>query len=278
MNHKHRVKVRYVLVVMMSMFVPIGAARADTRSDAVITLKAQSALHAAAGLRMTAVHVDALDGRVTLYGKVRTQKDKAFATANVEGLAGVVDVRNILQVVGPSDKERVKQSDDAVKADVQRTLSADRSLDDSRITVASVSNGVVLLDGTAASANDIVRAFASTGDRPGVRRVYSEIDAQRAIVAPSEARHAGIPVEAASTIGRKTVDAEDDTIRVSVMRALTDLDALGNAGIRVMVKDGVVWLNGSVPTWEGNSSRLHAVRSVTGVRSINNSVRVVALQ
>ena len=77
-------------------------------------------------------------------------------------------------------------------------------------------------------------------------------------------------------IQREPVDAEDDVIRRGVKRALVDLDARGNAEIQVRVKDGVVWLSGSVPTWEGNSARLHAARSVTGVRSINNGVRVVA--
>jgi len=45
----------------------------------------------------------------------------------------------------------------------------------------------------------------------------------------------------------------------------------------VRVTEGVVWLTGSVPTWQGNSSRLDAARSVTGVRSIINELRVVAL-
>jgi len=41
----------------------------------------------------------------------------------------------------------------------------------------------------------------------------------------------------------------------------------------VLVKDGVVYLQGTIPSWQGNSSRLHATRSVTGVRSIFNELR-----
>ena len=72
-------------------------------------------------------------------------------------------------------------------------------------------------------------------------------------------------------------DAEDDVIRRGVTRALLDLDARENADIRVLVADGVVRLTGSVPTWEGNSSRVHATRSLTGVRSILNELRVVTV-
>ena len=42
--------------------------------------------------------------------------------------------------------------------------------------------------------------------------------------------------------------------------------------IHVQVKDGVVRLTGSAPTWEGNASRVYATRSVTGVRSIINGL------
>jgi len=61
-----------------------------------------------------------------------------------------------------------------------------------------------------------------------------------------------------------------------VENALRDLDARANAEIRVQVKDGVVRLTGSVPTWQGNDSRVSAARSVTGVRSIINSLYPLA--
>jgi len=105
--------------------------------------------------------------------------------------------------------------------------------------------------------------------------VYSEIEARHDGAALPEA-----PVVAVAAVTRvrpAPPDAGDDIIRRNVIRALIDLDDRGNAGIEVMVKDGAVWLSGSVPGWEGNSSRLHAARSVTGVRTIYNSVRVVGL-
>jgi osmotically-inducible protein OsmY len=227
MDCKHGFNVKTALVVMMSVFLPIAIARAESHPDAWITMKARAALEVAAGVRASAVKVDTRDGRVTLSGKVRSEKEKASAAEKVGNVEGVVQVRNLLQVVAPGNRERVRRSDDAVKTDVQRTLRADRSLN--------------------------------------------------AVAAPSVARNVGIPMEIVPSVQRYPVDTEDDVIRRGVEKALHDLDARENADIHVLVKDGIVWLTGSVPTWQGNDSRVYAARSVTGVRSIINSLRVVAL-
>lgn len=157
--------------------VSIVAARAQSPADLWITMQARSALRAAYGARVSAVGVDTRNGWVTLYGTVSRQKDKAKAAEDVRRIPGVVGVRNIVQVVPSYGRQRMQLSDDAVMADVRRALREDPSLDDSRIRVTSVSNGVVLLSGDAASLSDNVRALRSTADRPGVRQVYSEIEA-----------------------------------------------------------------------------------------------------
>jgi osmotically-inducible protein OsmY len=277
MNFKHGFNLKNASVVMMAVFVPIVIARAESRPDAWITTQAESALHSAGGGRVSSVHVDTTNGRVTLFGKVRSEGDKASAAADVRNVAGVRGVRNLLQVVGPGNSARVRRSDDAVERDVARTLRTDRSLDDSSITVKSVSNGVVLLSGNVASSNDNVRALRTTANRPGVRRVFSEIEAVDAIGAPNGTITAGGPMEVAPSIRPVPIVAQDEVIRRGVKSALNDLDARENAAVDVRVKDGIVWLSGSVPTWQGNSSRLDAARSVTGVRSVINELRIGAL-
>jgi len=117
------------LVVAIAVFLPIVAARADSHGDAWITTKAKAALEVTAGVRASAVTVDTKDGRVTLSGKVRSEKAKATAAARVGNVAGVVEVRNYLQVAAPGSKGRVWRSDDAVKADSRKIPSADRSLE-----------------------------------------------------------------------------------------------------------------------------------------------------
>jgi len=177
MNNRHAFAVKLALIVVMSVFIPVVAVRAESGADAWITMQARASLRAAEGTKVSAVLVDTRHGYVTLHGKVMSQRVKARAAGNVRALQGVLGVRNVLQVVATGDRARVQRSDDAVKADIQRVLSADPSLDDSRIVVRSVSNGVVLLSGDAASLEDYVRALRATADRPGVRRVFSEIEA-----------------------------------------------------------------------------------------------------
>jgi len=261
-------------MVMLSALVPIAAVQADTRADAWITTRAEAALHFVDGVQAGQVKVDTLDGRVTLSGKVRSEKIKAAAGEGVWSVEDVVYVRNLLQVVGTGSQRGVGRSDNAIMMDVRRVLRSDRSLDGSSIVVASVSRGVVVLGGSAASSNDIVRALHATSRRPGVRAVFSQIEG---MAAPSEGGLAKVPGGNGSYPRHDAKDAENDVIRRSVTRALLDLDAQQNADIRVLVTDGVVRLTGSVPTWEGNASRVHATRSVTGVRSILNELRVVTV-
>ena len=167
--------------------------------------------------------------------------------------------------------ERVRRSDAAVKIDVERTLRADRALNDSRIVVKSVREGVVLLSGYAASSSDDVRARRLTARRRGVRGVFSE-----SVIGVPPGSPALIAIQPRSTMQHGSFDTEDDVIRRNVQSALNDLDARANADVHVRVEEGVVWLTGSVPTWQGNNERLYAARSVTGVRSVVNELRVAA--
>jgi osmotically-inducible protein OsmY len=201
---------------------------------------------------------------------VPSEKQKTRAAATVRNVAGVVEVRNLLEVAGPVAEARPRRSDAALRRDIERSLKADRSLRYSRITVQSVNQGVVLLSGNAFSSRDEARAIRAATVRPGVRRVVSRVRVLNAIAVPP----ASTPIDLSSPVTSTTMDAEDDEIRRAVEEALLDLDARENANIRVSVKDGVVWLTGSVPTWQGNNDRLHATRSVPGVRSIVNELQV----
>jgi len=265
-------RTKNALMAVLSVLVPIAAVQADTRADAWITTRAEAALHFVDGVQAGQVKVDTLDGRVTLSGKVRSEKIKERAGEGVWSVEDVVHVRNLLQVVGTGSQRRVQRSDNAIMIDLRRVLRSDRSLDGSSIVVESVSRGVVVLGGKAASSSDIVRALRATSRRGGVRAVFSQIEA---LVAPSEGGLAEISNGNGSYPRHDAQGAQDDVIRRGVTRALLDLDARENADIRVLVTDGVVRLTGSVPTWEGNASRVHATRSVTGVRSILNELRVV---
>jgi len=227
MEHKHGFNSKNALVVVIAVFLAIVVARAESHGDAWITTKAKANLEVAAGVRASAVTVDTEGGRVTLSGTVRSEKERRIAADKVRNVAGVLEVRNLLQVAAPSSKRRVWPSDDAVK-------------------------------------------------RPGVRTVSSETGVLDAMTTPSVERNVGIPRRVVSPLQRDPVTSEDDAIRRDVEDALYALDARANADIHVQVKNGVVRLSGNVPTWQGNDSRVSAARSVTGVRSIINSLHPLA--
>jgi hypothetical protein len=141
---------------------------------------------------------------------------------------------NQAQVVWRADRE--------IRSDLQRALKADRSLDDSSIRVSSVSKGVVFLGGHAASLNDIVRALRLASGRPGVRGVFSEIEAVEAVAPRLGRRVVGVQTVLPPSVGPDPIEDRDDVMRRG-----------------------------------GNADRLDAVRSMTGVRPIMNENRVVAL-
>src|SRR5262249_3579045 len=125
------------------------AAKAAT-PDSWITTKAKLALLTTSGVSSTDVNVETIDGHGTLHGTVTSAEEKTKAEQAVRGIDGVKDVRNMLAVVAPSKQDAAEVADKELKDRVERTLAKDPALSDSKITVASVNAGNVVLSGTAA--------------------------------------------------------------------------------------------------------------------------------
>jgi len=336
---------QYALLAAVGLSLPI-AAYAHARSDAWITMKAKTALYLADDVKGTAINVDTINGRVTLHGTVHDEKEKARAVEEVKKIEGVSDVRNLLHVASSARSAAVtKRSDDLIKVDVEKRLKADRSLDDSSISVKSVNSGVVLLTGRAATLDDNQRALYYAASQPGVFRVASEIDVPDTLpdedfrtdvatkqtagaimsdlwitsttkmnlaadsrtpateinvdsrdgvvtlfgVVPSqESKSAAAEIargvtgvkrvenqiEVVSSAKHEMVQARDEEIQEGVKKALKDRGDQENADIGVEVKNGVVRLTGTVPSWQRNLSAVYVARSVTGVRSVRNEMKV----
>jgi osmotically-inducible protein OsmY len=148
-------------------------AAAAAPKDAWITTKAKLALLTADDVSVTSVHVDTVNGNVTLHGKVKTEAEKARAEAAVQKLDGVKSVKNLLQVVPDAFKESTKVADAVIKEKLEAALKADAALSD--VKVASVNNGVVLLSGKTDSFEHKLRAVEAARMVAGVQRVATEI-------------------------------------------------------------------------------------------------------
>jgi osmotically-inducible protein OsmY len=217
------------LSIAMTLSVSILGVRADLGPDSWVTIRAQSILNSDEGVRASAIRVKTVNGHVTLSGKVRSQREKTRAADDVRLVPGVMQVRNLLQVVRAADKQQPRPVIAAVPADVRPTPNHARSLDNGGMALTPVANRV------------------------------------------------DVPVEVVPTAPRTPDYSADDAIRLAVEHAIYNLDDPANLNVHVRVRDGVVVLVGSVPTARGDSERLDAVRSVPGVRSVVNAVRLVPL-
>lgn len=144
-------------------------------SDPWITTKVKMTLLTTSGVHANAINVDTIDGRVTLHGTVDSQDEKAKAELAAQGIQGVREVRNLLQVVAPAKQDVVAASDDVIKSNIGSALQREQSLRDSDITVASVNAGTVVLAGNAKTMTDQLRALEIASTVPGVHAVASEI-------------------------------------------------------------------------------------------------------
>ena len=98
------------VVLTIALFAAVSPARAGV-SDAWITTKVKMLLLNSPSVGGMAINVDTDDGRVTLHGKVDTRAERTEAGRIARAGTGVVEVRNLLQVVAPSRRAAVKATD-----------------------------------------------------------------------------------------------------------------------------------------------------------------------
>ncbi len=258
------------LVLACFLVAPVAAAP----PDAWITTKVKLALLTTDGVSGTAVNVDTVKGQVTLYGKARSAAEKEKAEKVAKKIDGVQSVRNLLQVIAPQRAKVVQQSDDTLKKQIETSLQANQSLRGSHISVQSVSNGVVLLAGTAATLIDHLSAVEIAASVPGVRQVNSEIQSPDTLAdAEIWHEHPLEPSKAQHGIG----DAARDVWITSAtkMRLLADRHTPA-LDINVDTRDGVVTLFGIVPSKETKTFAEADARGVDGVKRVADELEVVS--
>lgn len=166
---------RKLTLAMVALFLiwGLGVAPAQAADDSWISAKIRMSIMTTDGAGGNAVKVDVEHGKVTLHGTVDSQAVKEKAEATARAVGGVMEVKNLLQVVKESRQHSVKAADKDLKDAVEKLLKADKSLEG--IQVKSVENGMVFLDGKASSLAVALRAVESVYGIPGVRQVSSGI-------------------------------------------------------------------------------------------------------
>jgi len=233
--------------------------------DAWITTKAKIALVTQSQATASDVHVDTIDGHVTLYGKVASESQKQKAAAAVRGVEDVRDVRDLVQVVPPSVETAVSFSDERIKADVESALKEDPSLSAGTISVKSVDKGVVLLAGSAGTLAEHWSAIADASSVPGVQGVSTEIQVPKGVSPEAELSRRGAEAKGAALDAWTTAEVK--------LRLLADGEVPA-LDIAVDTHHGVVSLIGTVPSAAVKDAALADAQKVERVVAVNNGIDV----
>lgn len=240
-------------------------------SDGWITTKVKIALLTSDGLVASDVAVDAVDGRVSLHGKVTSADDKEKAEAIARSVSGVSSIRNLLQVVPAGKQRSVEVADSKILTALQKAFAADVELGQSSISVASVNSGVVLLGGEARNSAEHLRAIQKARRVSGVRRVESQVrtaadDPSLDIWSRHELRQ--------SDRGILDVASELWLTAETRMRLLAD-DRTPALDVNVDCRGQTITLFGTVPSELAKRAAEEDARSVSGVRRVRNELQVV---
>ena len=166
---------RWIAAFALAVLCATPVLRAADTSDAWVTMKTKLALMTTDGIHTSDLNVDTVKGVVTLHGKVATEAEKAKAADVAGRIEGAKQVKNLLQVVPKSQREVVNRADDEIKKSVEAAFKANRRVNASGISVASVDKGVVLLSGKTKSLEAHLESVQVASAVRGVRRVSTEV-------------------------------------------------------------------------------------------------------
>lgn len=218
------------------------------RSDAAIASDIRDALRWDTRIEPSNLHVEVLDGIVTLTGNVRLLAERNLASAAAWRVKGVRQVIDDI-AVSPS----AARTDADIAADVENALKFDNRVDLSSIVV-HVHGGVVALSGVAGSTVERQAAEEDAWYTPGVIAVDNAIE-----VSPS----------------KRPDDAE---ILAAVREALSrDARIVDATRISVAVDHGAVTLTGGVDRPDERRSAEEDAWFTAGVSTVTNHLVVSPL-
>ena len=279
------------------------AGRASEKlADSWLATKIQAQYFADNDVKARNILVSAHDGVVTLKGRVDTPNahEQALQIAkNTDGVLGVNDeltlgagpaARPGETSASPSSRDTVattgvapstaapvaeRLNDSGITASIQSKYFLDSNIKGRRIDV-DTHQGVVTLRGEVASDDERAQALILARTTEGVQRVEDSLTVNLAAqsapaaqaVAPAPAISSALP---AATAAAQTEDAALTSLLESKFAA--DRQIKG-AAIEVMAKDGVVLLEGTVPTAAAKQRMLSLARQTKGVIQVVDRVKV----
>jgi hyperosmotically inducible protein len=221
----------------------VAVARAADRPDDRVETRVGTRLSHDARLKGQDVHVDVDDGVAKLKGKVATEADKARAEKVAAAVAGVKSVQNQLEVDPSVAKDRIEHNADKSKERIDENAKrAKERIDD-----------------------NTARAKERVDESRRADRRADGTPASDRTAAPVERPHADNTGDQIS----------DGWITTKVKGQFVGVDVLKGSDINVDTsKEGVVTLNGTVPTEAARSRAVEIARTTKGVRRVVDNLKL----
>jgi osmotically-inducible protein OsmY len=150
-----------------------GMPARDSLSDTRITAGVKLKLLSSNQLPALDINVDTRDGIVTLFGTVPNHGAKERAEAETAEIAGVIRVRNQLEIVPRAQANAVDRSDSDVSLELLDRLRADPAFTGVQV---EVKNGAVRVTGSVASGWDKLQVLRMVRQTAGVTQLHEELD------------------------------------------------------------------------------------------------------
>lgn len=200
------------------------------------------------------INVKVNDGVVTLTGNVDSWQEKWLAGKVAEGVAGVRDLNNRIEV-----NVNTSRSDSEIKTEIEQALKWDALVDGALIDV-KVDNGHVTLSGTVGSAAE---------------KNYAEMDCW---VAGVVGVNNDINVESWARDSRFRKDKYKNLSDPGVKRAVNDAlfydPRVNSFDANVEVDNGTVTLEGTVDNLKAKRAAAQTARNTVGVWRVKNRIKV----
>jgi hyperosmotically inducible protein len=267
----------------------------DTKSPGWITTKIQSQYYMHPGLKPWNIDVDTRKGGVvTLSGEIDSASDRAEAVKIASATDGVTRVEDHLHAKGEAASstdsmgQAVNRAEDMtgdawITSKIQARYFADNDVEGHEINV-DTQNGVVTLKGSVESQSERNQAVAIARNTDGVKEVRNQLT-----IAPdtnrvsNEARRIGNETKqetkklgdeagrAVSTTGQKIDDA---WITMKIQSKFFVADDIKSRKVDVDTNNGVVTLNGSVPTTVAREAAVQLAKETDGVTSVVSNLKI----
>jgi len=236
-------------VIDMININPVKREDEEIRSDILYAIKLDPIIES--------LNIDAkvTDGMITLTGTVDSFVQKIMVEKVVKGVKGIKSVDNKIAII-----EKLKRSDDEIKADIESRLKGDVLLDSHFINV-DVSDGNVKLSGVVGSLRERLRAGYNT-QVTGIKSLNTanlEVDLSKR----NEMRRM-----------ESSIKQSDPDIKKSIEDTLIYDPRVNLYDVKVEVVDHVVTLTGTVDNLNSSQATQNDAINTFGVWSVRNQITV----